>query len=295
MAEEDLFANAEDDLSYNVRKVDDSAICALMKGDENTLKTGIAMDCRSPAQIARGAKVYVIDPVNTAFPLWKSHWNGSEDFVIVNPVEKEVVNLSGGKRRKEIKYEETFDNIYSFTIDIEEAMDEGTEVAGIIFEGIDVLKQDAAGVMREENDLDVDDTVQFKFWNVRNKYYNDVIREVAGMACASYFTTHLTRIDVRDNVKLDKKGNPTIVDSYIGADMGAKTADLMGQIVECKREVAKDGATKFTAFIEEFKSNADLVGCTFTTMETDGKGVSDFKGLPQLRDPENVEVRSDLF
>lgn len=289
----DIFSD-EPDYAYATRTADDSAICALLKGEENTLKTGIAMDCRSAKQIADHEKVYIIDPVNTAFPLWKGHWDGSPDFVIMNPVEKNIVKLADGKRKKEIDFEATFDNIYSFLIDIEEAMDAGTKVAGIIFEGIDVLNQDAAGIMREENDLDVEDTVQFRFWNIRNKYYNDVMREIAGMACPTYFTTHMKQYDIRDKVKLDKKGNPTIVGSYIEADMGAKTKDLMGQIVECKREVDKDGATTYTAFIEEFKSNASLVGQTFTTMTTDGDGSFDFKGLGVLRDPQNVENRQEM-
>jgi hypothetical protein len=268
----------------------DSNICALLKGDENTLKTGIAMDCRSESQIAAHEKIYVIDPMGTTFPIWNGHWGGSDDIIIHRPIERNIVALDGGKRKKEIDFEGTFDNIYSTIIDIEEAIEGGEIVAGVIFEGLDSLRQDAANAMREHVDLEVDDGVNFKYWNLRNKYYDDVIRAMIELPCPKYFTTHLKEHKVRSATKKDDKGEALITSAFVDADMGLKTKDAMLQIIECSKSKSPDGIITYNAHIEEFKSKPEFEGKDFTTMIT-GSGEFTYYGLGILRDDANVENR----
>jgi hypothetical protein len=267
-----------------------SNICALVKGHENTLKTGIVLDCRSEAQINRHAKVCIIDPDNTAGVLVRGHWGGSDDFIIRNPVEFNIETTTGGKRKKVIDYEETFNNIYEFLIDIDEMMEEGVEIAGIVFEGLDILNTDAASYMRETEGLEVADGVSFNKWNIRNAAYMEVIRTIRLSPYPKYFTTHLKEYFVKSATKVDKKGEPAIVDSFIDANMGKNTKDGMLQIIECSKSKSPDGIITYNAHIEEFKSKPEFEGKDFTTMIT-GSGEFTYYGLGILRDDANVENR----
>lgn len=257
-----------------------SSICAALWGLHDSLKSGIAMACRSEEQIERGEKVIIIDLDDANEPLWKEHWNMSEDILVVNPLVWTVEGDDEDGEKKEIDYNATLAMMHELVVLASEGEKKGNMVfAGIIFDGTDSLLDSAEQVMRDHHDIEIDEGAHFAMWKRRNKIYNDLIFATKSLMCAKYFITHAR--------KHEKKKNDKIIKEWEDGDWEKKFPNKMWQVVLCEKEMdIEDGTTKYYATITKFKGHPELIGQKFTTMEIED-GKANFLGLPVLRDTHN--------
>lgn len=273
-----------------------SSICAMLVGSEDSLKSGIAIDCRSKEQIGKKRVVFVIDLDDANLPIWKDHWGKTPDIRIRNPAIMKTVMQEDGTEKIEIDYDRTIQRINQLVFKIKEAEDAGAFVlAGFVFDGVDKLLKSAENTMRTQKELDIDDGVSYQYWNIRNKLFTDVIFAVKHLKCPKYFITHLKTYQ-----KKKGKGNKEeVVKEWEDGDWEKHTPNEMWQIIDCRKEMGADGITEYFAKIREFKGRPELVGKEFKTMKIDSNtGTVSYWGLPILRDKENVEepdYDSDLF
>ena len=288
----DLFSDEADldDMSINIstKQAARSNVCALLDGDHDSLKSGIAMDCRSKKQIADGAKVGILDFDDANTPLWQEHWGSDPNIVVKNPTMFDTVEEGDGLKKKEIDYERTFARAHAFITNVAVAISEGTEFAGFVCDGLDTILISAETRMREFNDLDVDDGVNFKFWNRRNKYYNELIFAIKDLGCPVYFITHLKEWQKNSKTKTDSRGQPVVEKTWIDGHMEKSTLNKMWQVIDCRQETTPDGISTYYAKVRKHKSRPDLKNQEFVTMKIE-EGKVHFYGLPVLRDKVNVE------
>ena len=139
----DLFSDEADldDMSINIstKQAARSNVCALLDGDHDSLKSGIAMDCRSKKQIADGAKVAILDFDDANTPLWQEHWDSDKNIIVKKPTIFDTVDEGDGLKKKEIDYERTFARAHAFITNVGIAISEGTEFAGFVCDGIDTV------------------------------------------------------------------------------------------------------------------------------------------------------------
>jgi hypothetical protein len=264
-----------------------SSICAMLVGSEDSLKSGIAIDCRSKGQIDANEVVFVIDLDDANLPLWKDHWDCSADIRIKNPTIMVSVKQTDGSEKLEIDYDRTLQRINQFIFKIKAAEEAGQFVlAGFVFDGIDKLLKSAENTMRTQRELDVDDGVSYQYWNIRNKLFTDVIFAVKHLKCPKYFITHLKTYQK----KKIENGKEKIIKEWEDGDWYKHTPNEMWQIVDCRKDMSPDGMTTYVAKIREFKGRPELVGKEFMTMKINSEnGTYKYYGLPILRDKENVE------
>lgn len=258
-----------------------SSICAVLWGYHDSLKSGIAMDSRSWKQIQAGEKVIIFDLDDANEPLWRDHWNMSEDIIVVNPVVWEVDGDAEDGEEKKIDYDKTLAMIHELVLQVEEWQRDGTVIASAVFDGIDSLLESSEQVMRDHHDIEVDEGAHYAMWRRRNKIFNDIVVATKSLSCAKYFITHVKN--------LQKKKNDKVIKEWEDGDWEKKFPNKMWQIVLCEKEMdTEDETTKYYATVMKFKGHPELVGRRFCTMEiTNGK--VDFHGLPVLRDTHNWE------
>jgi hypothetical protein len=268
----------------------------MLVGPEDSLKSGIAIDCRSKSQIGKKEVVFVIDLDDANLPLWKDHWNQTPDIRIRNPAIMKTTIQEDGTEKIEIDYDRTIQRINQLIFKIKEAEDAGVFVlAGFVFDGVDKLLKSSENTMRTQKELDIDDGVSYQYWNIRNKLFTDVIFAVKHLNCPKYFITHLKTYQK----KKVKGGKEEVVKEWEDGDWEKHTPNEMWQIIDCRKEMGADGLTEYFAKIREFKGRPELVGKEFKTMKIDNNtGIVSYWGLPVLRDKENVEepdYDADLF
>ena len=285
----DLFSDEQDSIDMDSmllpKKPEDvgSSICAMLVGLEDSLKSGIAMDCRSKKQIKNHEVVFVLDLDNANLPLWKDHWDSTDDIRLVNPAVMKTTKQDDGSEKMEIDYDRTIQRINQFIFKVSAAESSGEiKVAGFVLDGIDKLLKSSEQTMRTQLELDVDDGVSYQYWNIRNKLFTDVLFSAKSLNCAKYFVTHLKTYQ--------KKKDDKVVKEWEDGDWEKHTPNEMWQIIDCAKDMGADGITEYTAKIREFKGRPELLGKTFTIMKVDAEeGKVQFYGLPVLRDKENVE------
>ena len=285
----DLFSDEQDSLDMDSmllpKKAEDvgSSICAMLVGLEDSLKSGIAMDCRSKIQIENHEVVFILDLDNANLPLWKDHWDSTDDIRLVNPAVMKTTKQDDGSEKMEIDYDRTIQRINQFIFKVSAAESSGEiKVAGFVLDGIDKLLKSSEQTMRTQLELDVDDGVSYQYWNIRNKLFTDVLFGAKSLKCAKYFVTHLKTYQ--------KKKDDKVVKEWEDGDWEKHTPNEMYQIIDCSKDMGADGITEYTAKIREFKGRPELLGKTFTTMKVDAEeGKVQFYGLSVLRDRENVE------
>jgi len=274
-----------------------SAICAMLIGYEDSLKSGIAIDCRSKQQIEDGEVVYVLDLDDANEPIWQEHWDSTDDIRLINPAIMKSVTQDDGSEKLEIDYDRTLQRINQIIFEIADLESKGTvKLAGFVFDGIDKLLKSAENTMRTQKELDIDDGVSYQYWNIRNKLFSDVLFSAKSLKCPKYFITHIKTYQKK---KTDKNGKEQVVKEWEDGDWHKHTPNEMWQIIECRKDMGVDGITNYYAKVREFKGRPYLVGKEFKTMKIDSnEGTYTYFGFPQLRDKENVEevdYDQDLF
>lgn len=289
MSSNDPFADEQDaldiaDMLQPTKKEDvGSSICAMLVGREDSLKSGIVLDCRSKKQINDHEVLFIIDLDNANLPLWKDHWDCTEDIRLIKPAVMMSTKQEDGTEKLEIDYDRTIQRINMAIFEISKLEDAGIiKLAGFCLDGIDKLLKSSEQTMRTQRELEVDDGVSYQYWNIRNKLFTDVLFSAKHLTCPKYFITHLKTYQTK---KHDK-----VVKEWEDGDWEKHTPNEMYQVIDCSKDMGADGITEYTAKIREFKGRPELLGKIFTTMKVDAnEGSVKFYGLPVLRDSENVE------
>lgn len=279
--EEDLAAEADKILSNQSRRRT-SSICAIIYGKEDTLKSGIAMDCRSKAQIANHEQVIVVDLDDANEPLWTEHYDESPDIKIIHPL-KWMTNDD----KLEVDYDKTMQFINMVIARLNNRIQAGEKIAAIVFDGVNRLLDTSELQMRVEKELEVDEGVHFAFWRKRNQFFYDVITATKSLQCAKYFITHEKTYQKK---KTGADGTEKVIKEWEDGDWHRKIPNMMWQKVHCTKEENPDSTASYRAQILKFKGAPNLVMQEFETMTVEN-GKATFYGLPELRDKVNIEKR----
>ena len=248
---------------------DISDICAAIHGFQDTAKSGIAMDTRTPDQIEAGYKVAIIDLDDACKPLHKAHWNSDTNIKIINPVQWVISD-----KEMIVDYDSTIAVIGSLIKVISDRIRSGEKVASFVLDGIDKLLTAAELQMRAYLDLEIDEGVSFVYWRRRNKAFLDILYAAKSLSCAKYFITHDKKKDI-------KKGD-NIVGEIVSPDWHKTVPNLMHQIIHCERSSGVDGTVTYIAIVEKWKGRPEILMKKAQVLSVE-KGIVTWKGIPPLR------------
>jgi hypothetical protein len=239
-----------------------SNICCAIYGHDGTAKSGIAMDCRTDAEKKDGARIVIFDLDGGCAPLKVIYHDNDPNIIIRNPLVR--------SEDKNVDYEATFAKLKA-TLDFIERNMEKYKVKAIVFDGIDKFLKICEYSMRDEIGKGVDEGIDYRYWKLRNRKYQDVIEQIKLMDIDRYFITHLKKTDE--------------VDEWI-PDWEKKTGDMVFQKIKCFRETSvKDGnkIVKLKATIDKSKTNVALEGKEYVIAEViqkaDGSVEARWNGL----------------
>lgn len=237
------------------KKREASNICAGVYGDPGTGKTGVAMDTRTDEDIEEGKKIYIIDVDGGCGSIKGKYFPNDEDIIIFDPLEDSFDDE--GSRDAPLIY----NKINAFTKYIYNNQDE-LNMHSVILDGVDKF-QDICGDKMQIEDLNKDPNARVKNswnWQIRNRYYKDVMEKIKKMDCHRFFITHMK----------DKKkaidGELQVIDEEI--NWHHSTDGMLHQMVYMYRE-EEDGKECFKARIEKSKGALNLEGKEYVVAEVD--------------------------
>lgn len=233
-------------------KADDAAIFCGIYGWDGTAKTGMALECRTPEQIANNEKIVVLDLDGGAKILRTVYHDSDPNIVIKYPVVDDEDH--------ETDYEATFKRIKAAAKAIK-ATKKKHKVCAVILDGLDKLLKICEYSMREDLSIDATDGVSYRYWVNRNTKYLKVLEPLKQVGVDVYLITHL------------KPGEtPADDDKPVWQK---KTPDMLFQKIHCFKdiEVDEDGnsMTKLKATVKKCKTNLSLEEKTFTLAEVTHK------------------------
>ena len=253
---------------------DRSHLCCSITGAAKVGKTGLAMDCRTKEEIAKGMKVLVIDFDDGAEPTWKTNWN-DPNIIVYCPTEKFVDGT--------VDWETTFNNGKDFCRLCKEYIAEGN-VKAVILDGVDKCLEGSSDVLREHlvkqqqregSIVLATDSVRVSTldWRIRNRVYNRQLDLVCDMKCDRFFITHMKPI--YDNISV-----PTPIGEV--PDWHKTTPAKFIQMIHISKKQTRDKKTNYVARLEASKTNPSLVGKEWVIFTTNGE--SEWFGIPELRE-----------
>ncbi len=294
----ELFSDAIGDalvadlLGPNKEEDDESGIVAVLTGMEGTCKSGIAMACRAQSQVDEGDLLFIVDLDNANKPLWKAHHDKDPAIRVRNPAVWEEA-IVGGSKKLQINYDETIKTINKMMFGIKKLELAGHNIAGVIFDGLDTLQDDAEMTMRAQNELDIDEGVQYQFWRVRNKLFRDCIAACKSLKCSKYFITHNKVYRTYKKVKNDRGKWVDVVDKqWVDGHWDKKTPDEMWQKVYCRRIDFESGRRIYVAKVDKFKGYPEYENREYLVLDIEAS-IPTFYGLPMLRDGPFMEEPVD--
>jgi hypothetical protein len=252
--------------SQNKRSL--SKIVAGLYGEDDSCKTGVAFCIRNQEDIDKKRNLYVLDLDQSAIPI-KKFWDNDPHIICINP----TILYETGNRKGEKDPEKTIVNIRNIILAIKKK--DPDTVAGIIFDGADILLRTAAEYMMEELGLDIYSSgkelgeaskkgeLRRTDWGIRDKKYNTVIDLLKYCPYPVILITHLKE-------KKEMKTNPEtglkellVVGSVV--DWGKNTAAQMYQRFYCEKIEENDIITwKLT--VKKSKSDPSLTGKEYIIM-----------------------------
>ena len=246
-----------------------SDICAAIHGFQDTAKSGIAMDSRTPDQIEAGYKVAMIDLDDACKPLHNAHWHSDPNIKIINPVQ-----WIASDREMIVDYDSTIAVIGSLIKVISDRIISGEKVASFVLDGLDKLLTAAELQMRAYLDLEIDEGVSFVYWRRRNKAFLDILYAAKALSCAKYFITHDKKKDIR-------KGD-NVIGEIVTPDWYKSVPGMMHQIIHCERSSGIDGTVTYTATVEKYKGRPEILMKKAQVLSVE-KGIVTWNGIPPLR------------
>ena len=108
---------------------DRSFLLCSITGNPKVGKTGIALDCRTPEEIEKKMKVFVLDFDDGAEATWDAGWDRTDDIVIFNPLEM--------KGDGSIDWNESFNNAHAFIEMVKQETNADKNTKAFILDGVD--------------------------------------------------------------------------------------------------------------------------------------------------------------
>jgi hypothetical protein len=244
-------------------------IVAGIYGFDDTAKSGIAFCVRTKEDIEKGRDLFVIDLDQSAIPI-KKFWDNDPHIICLNP----TVLYDSGNRKGERDPEKTIENTRNIIRAIKKR--DPDKVAGIIFDGCDILLKIAGEFMLEDSlGLDVYSSgkslgeasrkgeIRRTDWGIRDKKYNTVIDLLKYCPFPVILITHLkNKMEMRTNEDTGQRELQT-VGTII--DWGNYTRNQMYQRILCEK-IEEGKHIVWQATIEKSKSNPSLTGRKIITM-----------------------------
>ena len=213
--------------------------CTMIYGEDNTAKTGLALEVLSEEDIKEGKKAIIIDLDLGATPLLNKYHREkvqSGNIIPYNPIKWG----EGPKGTPIIDYEATLDTIYAIAVAVLNNW-EKQKVKAIIFDGGSKFLKFSEQQMRVEKALTPDGGVSQRYWIVRNKLF------LEGLEFFKMLPIHTIFIFHNDFIP-NQPGSEKI------AAVKLQTNQMMSQKIFCER--IDTGATvNFRATVHKFKGN----------------------------------------
>lgn len=226
------------------RETTSSNLCIGIYGWDGTGKSGVAMDSRTPEEIEEGKEIAIIDLDGSCGSLKKKYFNSDENIIIFNPLEFDDDG--------EVDAPKTYNKTNSF-VNYLFQNEEDMNLHSVIIDGVDTLK-DVCGDKMQIEDLNMDPNARIKNswnWQIRNRYYKDVMLKIKSMNCHRFFITHYKEKKKPVNGELQVVGKEV--------NWHWSTHGMLYQKVEMRKEELEDeNHYKFIAKVEKAKGALDL-------------------------------------
>lgn len=246
------------------REAKSSNLCVGIYGEDGTGKTGIAMDSRTDEEREEGKEMIIIDVDKSAGSIKQKYFDGDEN-IIIPP----LLEIKEGDRDAV----ETYNKIDYFTKHLFYNQDQ-FDLHSVILDGVDEF-QDICGDKMQIEDLNKDPNARVKNswnWQIRNRYYKNIMERIKSMDCHRFFITHMK--EKKEAVDGDLK----IVGKEV--DWHHSTPGMLFQKVHTFREEGSDGKTYFKAKIEKSKGALSLEDKEYTIAEVESEEeTSEWNGL----------------
>lgn len=245
-----------------LKETEYSSIVAGIYGEDDTAKTGIALELLTQNDIEENKVVYVFDFDQSAVPLKKEFWDNLQNIVIINP----TVFHESGKHIGETNSTATINNTMEFLLAIK--LEDPKTIAGIIIDGLDVVLKTCEFHMKEEElKIDFKDRPKQSDWWIRDKKYNAIVNLAKSLGVPAIFITHTK--DVKTYVK-DDDGKSELQVTGSRIDWGDYTRGQMYQRLRATK-VDTPNHIFWKVTIEKTKTNGALNGKEIVVMKKDKK------------------------
>jgi len=168
-------------IDTNKKRKKVAGTCAVYYGDRGTGKTGAALDCRTPAEIKDGKKVFIIDVDGNAKWTTNTYWGTDPNVILVDPIRCEEDGT--------IKDKESYDYTRSSIAYAKSIQD---DLKCVIFDGLGKFLKICEGIMRQEYlHIPIGERVSAFDWGIRNTLNNNPLYLMNTMSCMRIFITHM--------------------------------------------------------------------------------------------------------
>lgn len=247
------------------RKAESSNLSVGIYGKDGTGKSGIMMDSRTEEDIEQGKEMYIIDMNGKCASLKGKYYSGDENIIIFNPMEFMEEDRDAPKVYHKIDY---------YTRYLYENQDE-LNLHSVALDGVDEF-QDICGDKMQIEDLNKDPNARVKNswnWQIRNRYYKNIMMRMENMNCHKFFVTHM-------KPKREAKGGELqVVGEEI--DWHRSTDGMLNQKLHCYTEEKEDGEGLYLkAKVEKSKGALELRDKVYTIAEVDQEeDVAEWHGM----------------
>ena len=253
---------------------DRSFLLCSITGNPKVGKTGIALDCRTPEEIEKKMKVYVLDLDDGAEATWDAGWDRTDDIVIFNPLE-----MQGDGS---IDWNESFNNAHAFIEMVKEETNADKNTKAFILDGVDKAYEGSSDALREHlaknqskagsiiKDTDSVSVTPLD-WKIRNRIYNRLLDAFLSVNCDRFLITHMKPLYEGISVPVPVGEVP---------DWHKSTPARFNQMIHIKKMKAGT-VTNYVAELQASKTNPDLVGKEWVVFTTNGQ--NKWNGIEELR------------
>jgi hypothetical protein len=184
-----LFSDKDIESWVETGKQINSDIMCLLVGEPKTCKTGIALSCRTPEDIAAGKKIFYLE---------LNHDNGGKinkrvfynDDPNLITLDITVLKMDEETGDEVVDYQQSMAKLKAFLKWLN-ANKEKLNVKALVLDGADrLLSEYAERQMRLEQNIDVTGAVSMKYWMIRNRHFNDIMDRFIEIDVDRYIISH---------------------------------------------------------------------------------------------------------
>jgi len=219
--------------------------CTMFYGEDNTAKTGLALEVLTEEDIEAGRKIVVIDLDLGLMPLLTEYHREKVASGNIIPATDVIKWTENSKGKPVVDYEATLDTIYAIAVSVLENYKE-QNIKAIIFDGGSKFLKYSEQQMRVEKAISPDGGVSQRYWIIRNKLF------LEGLEFFKMLPVHKVFIFHDDFVPQQQ------VDKKISA-VKLQTNQMMSQKVLCER-IDTGSAVNFRTTIHKYKGDITKEG-----------------------------------